>query len=159
MRDASQTIRLALLVLDILDAVEQAGGEGALRNGALTFRPVGRRGEPYPEWVRELRDKSGVYIIRDRETHEVLYVGESHSNRLYATVTRHFQTWRRFKGFWRGLYAEGHDPGLTYPRDRVEVAVRITQPSRAIDAEAQLITRLEPRDNLVGQPVEEAVPF
>lgn len=159
MRDATNTIRLALLVLDILDAVEHAGITGALRNGALTFRPVGRRGEPYPDWVRALRGKSGVYVIRDKNSREVLYVGESHSARLHETLTRHFQTWRRFKGFWSGQYAEGHDPGLTYPRDRVEVAVRITPASRAIDAEARLITQLQPRDNLVGQPAEDVVPF
>lgn len=159
MHDATQRVRLALLVLDILDAIEQTRAPDALRNGGLTFRPVGRRGEAYPEWVRALRGKSGVYVIRDRDSHEILYVGESHSGRLHETLTRHFQTWRRFKGFWRGQYAEGHDPGLTYPRDRVEVAVRITSDARAIDEEARLITRLQPRDNLVGQPAEEAVPF
>jgi excinuclease UvrABC nuclease subunit len=125
-----------------------------LRNGALTYRPVGERGEAYPEWLRRYRGASGVYVIRDRDTREVLYVGESHSGRLYATVTRHFQEWRRWKGFWRGQFGEGHDPGLTYPRAAIEVAVRATNDNDAIDEEARLIRRLRPRDNLIGQPDE-----
>jgi hypothetical protein len=53
----------------------------------------------------------------------------------------------------------GPDPGLTYNRDRVDVAVRITPASRALDEEARLIRRLRPRDNQIGQPEEEAIPF
>ena len=105
-------------------------GEAPLRNAGLTYRSVGERGEPYPDWVRALTDKSGVYVIReigDDGTAEVVYVGESHTNRLYNTLTRHFQRWRRWKGFWRGQYGEGHDPGLTYDRSRVEVAARSTR--------------------------------
>lgn len=64
------------------------------RNGALsTYRPVGDRGEPYPAWVRALRGKAGVYVIRDASTHECLYVGSS-STQLYDTLTRHLQTVR-----------------------------------------------------------------
>ena len=128
-----------------------------IRNGGLTYRPVGRMGEPYPAWVRALKGKSGVYVIRQKG--EPVYVGESHSDRLYETMTRHFQSWRRWKGFWRGQYAEGHDPGLTYRRDSVEVAARVTSPERAMDEEGRLIRRLRPRDNLLGQPELEEVPF
>ena len=130
------------------------------RNATLTYRPLGARGDPYPAWVRALRGKSGVYVIRERG--EVVYVGESHTDKLYETLTRHFQTWRRYKGFWRGQYGEGHDPGLTYDRAAVEVATRVTRAERAIDEEARLIARLAPRDNLRGQVVAddaEAVPF
>ena len=137
-------------------------GTASLRNAGLTYRPIGARGEPYPEWVRALAGKSGVYVIREVDADgsaEVVYVGESHTGRLYNTLTRHFQTWRRWKGFWRGQYGEGHDPGLTYDRSRVEVAARITSPTDALDEEARLIRRLKPRDNLIGQPVEEPVPF
>jgi hypothetical protein len=133
------------------------------RNGALTYRPVGAPGEPYPDWVRALRAKAGVYVIRDAETREIVYVGSS-STQLYDTLTRHFQMWRRWKGFWRGQYGEGHDPGLTYQRDSVEVAVRLTSPSRALDEEMRTIRRLKPRDNVIGQPVssderDEPIPF
>jgi hypothetical protein len=127
------------------------------RNGGFTYRPIGARGEPYPQWVRDLKGKAGVYVIR--EAGEIVYVGSSRTQ-LYDTVTRHFQSWRRWKGFWRGQYGEGHDPGLTYKRDRVEVAVRITRASDALDEESRLIRRLHPRDNIIGQPIElDAVPF
>jgi hypothetical protein len=132
------------------------------RNRAMSaYRPLGERGEPYPEWVRALKGKAGVYIIRDADSRECLYVGSS-AGRLYDTLTRHFQTWRRFKGFWRGQYAEGADPGLTYPRADVEVAVRLTSPGAALDEEMRTIARLRPRDNQIGQPevaTDETVPF
>jgi hypothetical protein len=130
------------------------------RNGSFTYRPVGESGDAYPDWVRDLKGKAGVYVIRDADSHEIVYVGSS-AGRLYDTLTRHFQVWRRWKGFWRGQYAEGHDPGLTYPRDSVEVAVRLTTPSASLDEETRLIRRLKPRDNLIGQAdrVEETVPF
>ncbi|MFN0246126.1 MAG: peptidoglycan DD-metalloendopeptidase family protein [Kofleriaceae bacterium] len=130
------------------------------RNGA-SYRLIGERGEAYPQWIRDLKDRAGVYIIRDADSHETLYVGSS-TGQLYDTLTRHFQIWRRWKGFWKGQFAEGHDPGLTYDRGSVEVAVRLTRPDRALDEEARLIQRLRPRDNLLGQPAdvaEEEVPF
>ncbi len=128
------------------------------RNAGFTYRALGDRGGAYPQWVRDLKDKSGVYVIRDRATHEIVYVGSS-AGRLYDTLTRHFQTWRRYKGFWNGQYAEGHDPGLTYDRASVEVATRLTRADASLDEEARLIHRLRPRDNLIGQPIEEEVPF
>jgi len=129
------------------------------RNGTLSaYRSVGDRGEPYPEWVRALKAEAGVYVIRDADTHEVLYVGSS-GGRLYDTLTRHFQIWRRYKGFWRGQFAEGADPGLTYPRGSVEVSVRVTSPDEALDEEMRLIARLRPRDNQIGQPELEDAPF
>ena len=130
------------------------------RNAGHAYRPIGASGEPYPSWVRELKGEAGVYMIRDAASHEILYVGSS-SSRLYDTLTRHFQTWRRFKGFWKGQYAEGHDPGLTYDRDSVEVAVRVTSPAASLDEEMRVIRRLAPRDNLIGQidRIAEEVPF
>ena len=129
------------------------------RNAGLVYRPLGESGDPYPDWVRALKGRAGVYVIRDVETHEIVYVGSS-AGRLYDTLTRHFQRWRRYKGFWRGQYAEGHDPGLTYERDSVQVAIRLTTPDDSLDEEMRLIARLRPRDNLIGQADEaEAVPF
>jgi len=62
----------------------------ALRNGTLSaYRTVGGRGEPYPEWVRNLRGESGVYVIREIDG-PVVYVGSSVGN-LYETLTRHLQ--------------------------------------------------------------------
>jgi hypothetical protein len=131
-----------------------------LRNagvGRLVYRPVADRGEPYPDWLRALRGESGVYVIRERGV--VVYVGESHTGRIYETLTRHFQTWRRWKRWWDGQYGEGHDPGLTYDRASVEVAVRVTgHGDPAIEEEAALIRELAPRDNLNRQPEPESEP-
>jgi hypothetical protein len=140
----------------------------ALRNAGLSYRPIGQSGDRYPDWVRALRGKSGVYIIRERQrdgSTPIVYVGESHAHRLYQTLTRHFQTWRRAKKFWAGQYtgSQSHDPGLTYDRGRCTVAVRVLPADRALDEEARLIARLRPRDNLIGQPedlgAQDAVPF
>lgn len=153
-------------VTDLVAALRASGVELAvaaelvgLRNGGLVYRPVGARGNDYPDWLRNLRGESGVYVIREAGSGEILYVGESHTGRVYETLTRHFQEWRRWKGFWRGQYGQGHDPGLTYPRGRVEVAVRVTRADDAIDEEARLIRRLAPRDNLLGQAELEPIPF
>lgn len=134
----------------------------APRNGSMTaYRAVGERGDDYPAWVRNLRGESGVYVIREIGG-PVVYVGSS-IGRLYDTLTRHFQTWRRWKSFWKGQYAQGHDPGLTYPRGSVEVAIKLTSADDAHEEELRLIRRLEPRDNLIGQredePELEAAPF
>jgi hypothetical protein len=144
-----------------------ARSEAELRNAGLIYRPIGATGERYPEWIRALDGKSGVYVIREIQrdgSAETVYVGESHRGRLYDTLTRHFQTWRRSKKFWSGQYGgQGHDPGLTYPRDRVTVAARVLSPARAMAEETRLIARLRPRDNLLKQPtddsVEEVIPF
>ncbi len=133
-----------------------------MRNGSLSaYRAVGDRGEAYPEWVRRLRGESGVYVIREIDG-PIVYVGSS-VGRLYETLTRHFQTWRRYKGFWRGQFAEGADPGLTYTRRDVEVAIKTTAPDDAHDEELRMIRRLQPRDNQLGQlapdPELEEAPF
>lgn len=135
------------------------------RNGGLRFRSVGHTAEPYPDWIRALKGKSGIYVIRELDENGepvIVYVGESHTDRLYDTLTRHLQQWRRWKGFWRGQYGQGHDPGLTYDRGAVEVATRVVSPEEAIDLEARLIRRYSPRDNINGQVEEldqEEAPF
>jgi hypothetical protein len=151
------------------DRVASSGGRDArIRNASLSYRPIGRNGERYPDWLRALRGKSGVYIIRERQrdgSSPVVYVGESHAGRLYQTLTRHFQTWRRHKKFWSGQYtgSRTHDPGLTYNRARCTVAIRVFPAERAVQEEARLIVRLRPRDNLIGQNDEltddDDVPF
>lgn len=125
----------------------------------MNWRPLGAFGDTYPAWVRELAGKSGVYAIRERGwfSTTVVYVGESHTGGLYKTLTRHFQQWHRGKSWWRGQYAPAQtDPGHTYKRDAVEVAVRTSSRSRALSLQAHWISTLKPRDNV--QIVEE-VPF
>jgi len=144
----------------------EAEPELLLRNGRRwNFRPVGDAGEPYPDWLRDLKGQSGVYVIRQRDEQGrpiVVYVGQSQTQ-LYDTLTRHLQQWTRWKRFWRGQYGgTDHDPGLTYPRRSVEVAVRLVPADQALDLEAKTIRRLAPRDNLIGQAppeTDEPLPF
>ncbi len=148
--------QLPALARHLTDArtTSPAAAPAGVRNGRLTFRPVGARGEPYPAWVQDLRGRSGVYVIRERQadgTLPVVYVGQSSGDRLYDTLTRHFQSWQRAKDHWRGQYTDQHDPGLTYERGTVDAAVLITPAGHALEMEKRLIRRLTPRDNIVGQ--------
>src|SRR5450631_2471919 len=60
---------------------------------SLEFRPV-KEGHTVAEWVKALKGKSGVYVIREPGFFgEVLYCGESHTGRLNTTLLRHFQHW------------------------------------------------------------------
>ena len=120
---------------------------------ALTFLPVGTVGEAYPSWVQALRGASGVYVIREHLTDgtaPIVYVGSS-KDRLYETLTRHFQAWRRAKSWWDGHYTENHDPGLTYDRAAVTAAIILTDRDDARGVEYDTIERLAPRDNIMGQ--------
>ena len=124
----------------------------AARSGVLTYHPLGGDGQPWPAWLRAFGAACGVYVIRDKSSHSVRYVGSS-ARRLYDTITRHFQTWQRKKTFWRGMRGgAGHDPGMTYTRARCEVAVRLCECGEETEEEAGLIARLRPRDNLVERP-------
>jgi hypothetical protein len=95
----------------------------------------------FAAWVRELDGQSGAYALRDSESKEIVYVGESHSGRLRGTLTRHFQQW------------SGYQAGTLYSRDAVEVALfALGAPARqVIDAQATLIRELAPRDNVHHQ--------
>lgn len=99
------------------------------------YRPIGKRGHRYPEWVRDLHGKSGVYVIRDLEGGATQYVGESHKGRLKKTLLRHFQRW------------VGRTAGPTFSRSSVEVSVKVTPSNRAVKAQDRLIFRLKPALN------------
>ena len=79
------------------EAAKALPSDAELRNAGLIYRPVGTTGERYPDWVRALDGKSGVYVIKEVQrdgSAQIVYVGESHSDRLYNTLTRHLQTVR-----------------------------------------------------------------
>jgi hypothetical protein len=110
----------------------------------LTFRPISAGmigdifGAEWPEWVRALDGKSGVYFIRSLATKQILYVGESHSGNLKKTFLRHFQAW------------SGRTAGKTYLRGDVDAAAIVTPPARAVAFQNSQILKLEPRDNTVS---------
>ncbi len=105
----------------------------------LRYRSAVHRSDPlaYAPWVRELRHRRGVYVIRDTDSREVLYVGESHTDVLYATLTRHFQYW------------SGYTAGTTYDRYAVQVATcALDEPTRVVvNKQVELIAELAPLDN------------
>jgi len=107
---------------------------------ALAYRAIGESGE-YPDFIRSIDGRSGSYVIRDKKNRQILYVGESHTGRLKKTLLRHFQRWK------------GKTAGNTYKRHLVEVAIRLTPPTTALSAQNNLIKRLKPRDNEIGQPI------
>lgn len=98
------------------------------------FKP-GPPGTRYPAqmapWV------NGVYGIRNTQTGEMLYVGESHTGRLYETIKRHMGRW----------FDRGH-PREAYHRDDVEIAWYATE--EPLEHEAYLIQHYQPRDNTKG---------
>ena len=106
----------------------------------LNYRPVcDDRGNFLP-WLSDVSKASGAYVIRNRISREVLYVGESHTGQLRKTIVRHF--WPHKETIKR------HD---LYQRGRVEVAVRVCPPGpAAIGCQNNLIQRLQPRDNRQG---------
>ena len=98
---------------------------------------------PYKQAIRKLPAKgSGVYVIKARGflgLGEVLYVGESHSGRLKATLSRHFQRWK------------GKTAGPTYPKESL-VFVHRTKAENAVEVQNAFIAELSPRDNTAGKP-------
>ncbi len=107
---------------------------------------VGGARSAYSPRLRELANlhASGVYVLYDAKTRESLYVGESHSGRLYDTITRHFRAW-----------SPANDPqgrrvgGTTYARERVRIAVQLTGDGEAADHQYAAILAFSPRDNQV----------
>ena len=100
------------------------------------FAPLDDRWS-YPAWIRGLRRSNGVYVFRDRDSGEIVYVGESHSSRLYSTLTRHFQIW-----------TDAYDTaGVTYYREEVDIAVIVVPAEHANYLQNELICVLVPRDN------------
>jgi len=91
--------------------------------------------EGWPKWVRDLDGKSGVYFIRDKHSKKLLYIGESHTDRLKKTLLHHFQAW------------SGNTAGVTYSRSAVDIAATVTKKSQAVENQNRLICRMKPRDN------------
>lgn len=112
---------------------------------AEAFAATTADGRYAPElaWLRHRRE-SGVYAILDRRSGAVLYVGESHSGRLYDTITRHFRSWK----IPRGRDAQGRRfGGTTYDRSRVAITWASTPAHLAQETQYGEIQRLRPRDN------------
>jgi hypothetical protein len=75
-----------------------------------------------------------------------VYIGESHTDRLYQTMTRHFQRW-------------DIDAAQTYTRGDCEAAVTITSRAEAPPLQAHRIAEMQPRDNTYETEADDATPF
>ena len=111
---------------------------------SLEFRPV-KKGHQIADWVKALKSRSGVYLIREKKgflffNGEVVYIGESHTNRLNSTLLRHFQHWT------------GKTAGATFAVSKVEVAVVRCPANRAIALQNSLIEEYRPRLNTTANP-------
>lgn len=121
------------------------------------FAPIDEDGEYVPRMVALRRAQaSGIYAIIDERSMDVLYVGESHSGRLFETLTRHFRSWSIATGFDRQGRRAG---GTQYDRERVLVATSVTHDDEAQDAQVRAIARLDPEDNVNLFPDEVDAPF
>lgn len=102
-----------------------------------------REGKWNPELRAALRGQSGVYAIRDARTGTVLYVGESHTGRIWKTLQRHFQAVESFARVDEWTHAR---PEL------VEVSVWTTRHgAEALRLEERAIRRLRP-SGVVREP-------
>jgi hypothetical protein len=107
---------------------------------SLQFRPV-KEGRAVAQWVKDLKGRSGVYVIREPGFFgEMLYCGESHTGRLYATLLRHFQHWT------------GETAGETFAASKVEVAVVRCPAARARDLQNAMIAEYRPKLNVAEKP-------
>lgn len=99
--------------------------------------PIAERG--LADWVRALRGHSGVYLIRDARTREMLYVGESHTGRLAETLSRHLYAWN------------GKGSGPSYHPELIECAVLVAETplDDPVADQYALIERHNPKDNVM----------
>lgn len=88
--------------------------------------------------LRHLHKKSGVYLIRNKTTKELLYVGMSKSS-IYSALYRHFQDWSMSKQY-RVWYMNRCD---------FEVRCIVVNRSRVGYVEKRLIAYFNPKDNIV----------
>lgn len=120
---------------------------------AKAFPACDARGR-YSRELEELRHvaASGVYAII--QANEILYVGESHSGRLFDTITRHFREWRPEndpQGRRRG--------GTMYDRRKVRVCYQVTEADTAQTLQYAEIERLRPRDNSIDGNAIDTIPI
>lgn len=128
-----------------------------------TWRRVGSEDQPYPQWFRDLKGRSGIYAIRFRQSGRIHWVGESTGGskakglpNLYKTIARHLQQWERVSRSEKAHYE--YPRSDTYTRDNVEVAVWVAsyakgkpltmpQRQRLWDLEHRYICEMNPVDN------------
>jgi hypothetical protein len=155
-RDDAQPVRLLLLrpvaAREETTEAAQKRNAGELRNAQRRSwrRPSVGDSYEWAPWLPPLQGQTGVYLIRDRRTRELLYIGECHrpSQGLLRTLRRHMWSWT------------GPTAGPTYRPQDVEVAFELTSDGEeAKRRQYELIQRLLPRDNVQDGSSLAPVPF
>lgn len=108
-------------------------------SAAAQWQPLRVGGRWNPVLLAGMDQQSGAYAVRDAKTKKVLYVGESHTGRMWRTLLRHFQDpTGKFarRGEWTRASADG-----------LEARAWFTTEAGAECKEADLIASLKPLHN------------
>lgn len=127
-----------------VDPLARLAVRGDFLDTARAVPVVDERGRYVPA-LRALANASGTYAIVAADG-QCLYVGESHTGRLYRTVQRHFQRWTD------NPYISpraGSRPRPVYDRWAVRWCAVVSEPGEAMPHQWAEIQRLQPRDNVV----------
>jgi hypothetical protein len=121
------------------------------------LRLVLESGEYNPRVRKLALERSGAYAVRERDSHRVMYVGESSCGKLWKTMLRHFQAPESFaKVRERGVFRRGaqHYEVAIWPTSKGNRRCTRQGPGKnepgdqkALDAQAQWIERLRPELN------------
>lgn len=110
------------------------------------FRPLILRGEFNPLLRAAFTKASGAYVIRERDSRRVVYVGESHTGNGWKTLIRHFHA--------PSSFAKVRETFTTAHPERYDAAVFVTSKGHrteenrdqaAVDMQAALIGRYRKR--------------
>jgi hypothetical protein len=96
---------------------------------------------------------SGAYAIRERGTHRVVYVGASHSGRLWKTMLRHFHAPASFKQVREGFVTdkpEDYDVAIAVTSHGKRSRRKTGRDERALAQEVAWIKSLRPDLNVTG---------
>lgn len=88
---------------------------------------------PYSTTIQ--KNVSGVYLIKNKSTGKIVYVGSSRTQ-LKKTIFRHFQKWE-----------ENGEKRKTYPKFGYKIRIILSSPSQAERLERYFIAKLNPKDN------------
>jgi hypothetical protein len=118
-----------------------------------SWHPLIVRGAFNDAIKRQAEHASGAYAIREKGSHRVVYVGSSHSGRLWKTMLRHFHAAKSFREVREGF--------VTEKPDDYDVAIAVTshgkrarhksgRDERALAQEVAWIKSLRPSTNVTG---------
>lgn len=123
---------------NFLEAEQEIEEDGKIKKIKVDFsgwfNPYDKDGKT--NFLRLTRHKYGVYIIRDKKTQKIKYIGHSASN-LYKTLYRHFQYYSDKNLQYRAMYNK---------TDNVEICLLLTNKTNAPKLEMALIKEFKPED-------------